>query len=79
MLMLNKCPWCAELNFGNRPNCKCCGHETHKSRIECECLQCFVRKQTDSSRNRSYVEPGIEERNAILQDHGTTVVKAAGI
>lgn len=45
--MLTTCPWCHEPNFGNRPYCKYCGHETHKSRLECECRQCLLRKRID--------------------------------
>jgi hypothetical protein len=51
--MLTSCPWCNELNFGERANCKCCGHETHKPRLDCQCQQCLLRKQVDVDQNQA--------------------------
>jgi hypothetical protein len=48
--MLTKCPWCSELNFGERPYCKSCGHESYKSRLDCQCRHCLLRKEVVLSR-----------------------------
>ena len=45
--MLTTCPWCKEFSFGQRRNCKSCGHETYKSRLEYRCWYCSIRKQLD--------------------------------
>ena len=50
--MLTKCPMCHELNFDERPYCKCCGHETYKSRAECGCRRCLLRQQIELDEGR---------------------------
>ena len=77
-IISSSCGWCHESNPVERQYCHNCGHEAHKARMFCECIQCATQVQgtiypLDVADLMARVNLSDEEFRKIMEQYGIEI------